>query len=206
MIIKEQFIPKSATGRRPGWVMDPDYITIHSTTSVATAQNEADNLCNNNPDLKVSFHAAIDDKGVVQTLPWRETAWHAGDDMGTGNLRSIGIEICEGGDRKKALTNAAELVRILMKEFNIDRNHVTTHQRWSGKPCPRILVVPEYIKNGLGWSYFLSLLEPAKEHWAARYLRSLISKGLIRSPEAHSDLDKPITKGELFALLDRMSK
>ena len=206
-MIKTQFIPLSATGRRPATPMKPEYITVHSTGNPrSTAQNEADNVCNNNPDLKVSFHYAVDDKDLIQVLPTNETAWHAGDGLGTGNMKSIGIEICEGGDRVKALMNAIELVKELMVAYNIDRNHVARHKDWSGKNCPRILIDPAHIKNGMNWSWFQSRLTPAKEHWAAKHLRSLVTKGLIRSPEAHSDLDKPITKGELFALLDRLSK
>ena len=206
-MIKQQFIPLSATGRRPGTKLKPEYITIHSTGNPkSTAQNEADNVCNNNPELQVSFHIVVDDKQAIQVLPFNEMAWHAGDGLGTGNTRSIGLEICEGGDRVKALTNAAEVVRDLMEAYNIDRNHVARHKDWSGKNCPRILLDPAYIKNGMNWSWFLSRLTPAKEHWAAKHLRSLVTKGLIRSPEAHADLDKPITKGELFALLDRLSK
>lgn len=205
MIIKEQFIPLSATGRRSGRGMKPEYITIHSTGNPrSTAQNEADNVCKNNPELQVSFHLVVDDKQAIQVLPFNEVAWHAGDGFGTGNLKSIGIEICEGGDRVKTLMNAIEVVKELMLAYNIDSNHVARHKDWSGKNCPRILIDPSFTKNGMNWSWFKSLLIPAKEHWAAKHLRSLVAKGLIKSPEAHSDLNKPITKGELFAMLDRM--
>ena len=54
---KTQLIPKTAKGRRPQLKMTPEYITIHSTGNPrSTAQNEADNVCNNNPDMQVSFH------------------------------------------------------------------------------------------------------------------------------------------------------
>lgn len=43
-------------------------------------------------------------------------------------------------------------------------------------------------------------------HWAAKHLDSLIKKGLIDSPELHRNtLDEPLTKGELFALVDRIT-
>ena len=205
-MIKQQFIPLSATGRRPGIAMRPEYITIHSTTNTATAQNEADNVCNNNPTRKVSFHIVVDDKQAIQVLPFNEVAWHAGDGFDTGNLKSIGIEICEGGDRVKALMNAAEVVRDLMTGYKIDRNHVARHKDWSGKNCPRILIDPLHIKNGMNWSWFLSRLDPPKAHWAQKNLESLVTKGIIKSPEAHSDLNKAITKGELFAIIDRIYK
>lgn len=205
-MIKQQFIPLSATGRRPGIAMRPEYITIHSTANTATAQNEADNVCNNNPTMKVSFHIVVDDKQAIQVLPFNEVAWHAGDGMGTGNLKSIGIEICEGGDRVKALMNAVDVVVDLMAAYHIDRNHVARHKDWSGKNCPRILIDPLHTKNGMNWSWFLSRLEQPKTHWAQKNLESLVTKGIIKSPEAHSDLNKAITKGELFAIIDRIYK
>ena len=102
--------------------------------------------------------------------------------------------------------NAAELVKDLMAAYKIDRNHIARHKDWSGKNCPRILIDPLYIKNGMNWGWFLSRLDPPKTHWAQKNLESLVTKGIIKSPEAHSDLNKAITKGELFAIIDRIYK
>ena len=44
---------------------------------------------------------------------------------------------------------------------------------------------------------------PAKEHWAQPYYDSLIAKG-VRIDETR--FDDPITRGEVFALLDRITK
>ncbi|MDD4564757.1 MAG: N-acetylmuramoyl-L-alanine amidase [Eubacteriales bacterium] len=46
-----------------------------------------------------------------------------------------------------------------------------------------------------------------KLHWAEKHLDSLHSKGLINSPEAHrNDLDGYMSKGQIFAMLDRIAK
>ena len=45
--------------------------------------------------------------------------------------------------------------------------------------------------------------QPAKEHWAQQYYDSLIAKGV--KIEA-TRFDDPITRGEVFALLDRIVK
>ena len=159
-IMKEQFIPKTATGRRPGIKMRPEYITIHSTGNPrSTAQNEADNVCNNHPKLKVSFHAVVDDTQAIQVLPFNEVAWHAGDGTGKGNMASIGIEICESGNRQKALENAIRLVKDLMDGHKIPLKNVVQHNHWSGKDCPRILRNKAYVQGRYGWKWFYSKLE-----------------------------------------------
>ncbi|MCE5227888.1 MAG: N-acetylmuramoyl-L-alanine amidase [Porphyromonadaceae bacterium] len=156
-----QLIPVTAKGRRSQLSLKAEYITIHSTGNPnSTAKNEASNIVNNHPEKQVSFHWVVDDKEAYQVLPNNEVGWHAGDGgSGPGNRRSIGIEICESGDRKQTLLNAAELVRDLMAELKIDSAHIVQHNAWSGKDCPRILRNPSYIKDGLNWGWFLSQLK-----------------------------------------------
>lgn len=151
---KTQLIPKTAKGRRPQLKMTPEYITIHSTGNPrSTAQNEADNVCNNNPGTQVSFHWVVDDKQAINVIPENEVAWHAGDGNGPGNRKSIGVEICESGDRAKTLDNAARLVAKLMEKHNIYK--IVQHNHWSGKDCPRILRNPSYIHNYMDWRWFI---------------------------------------------------
>ncbi len=157
---KTQLIPRTAKGRRPQLKMIPEYITIHSTGNPrSTAQNEADNVCNNNPDMQVSFHWVVDDKQAINVIPDNEVAWHAGDGNGPGNRKSIGVEICESGDRAKTLDNAARLVAKLMEKHNIPLKRVVQHYDWSGKDCPRILRNPSYIQNYMNWEWFLVTLK-----------------------------------------------
>lgn len=157
--MKIQLIDKAHTGRRSQIPLVPTSITIHSTGNpLSTSQNEADNVCYNDPYKQVSFHFVVDDKEAIQVLPTNEVAWHAGDGFnGQGNRTSLGVEICEGGDRALSLHNALELVHNLMTELSISK--VVQHKYWSGKICPRILINPQYIKGGLDWDWFISELE-----------------------------------------------
>ena len=61
---------------------------------------------------------------------------------GTGNRKSIGIEICENvdGDFDKAVSNAQWLINKLMDEQNISISNVVPHKHWSGKNCPHLLL------------------------------------------------------------------
>ncbi|MHC1723031.1 MAG: N-acetylmuramoyl-L-alanine amidase [Aminipila sp.] len=62
----------------------------------------------------------------------------------------------------------------------------------------------EYL--GIAWKEESKMPETKKVHWAKLHLDSLVKKGVINNPEEHKDLDAPITKGQLFALLDRITK
>ncbi|MHA6167855.1 N-acetylmuramoyl-L-alanine amidase [Bacillus mojavensis] len=123
--------------------MDAEYITIHNTYNDASAANEVSYMTGNTSST--SFHFAVDDKEVIQGLPLNRNAWHTGDGTnGTGNRKSIGVEICyskSGGARYRAAEKLAiKFVAQLLKERGWGIDRVRKHQDWSGKYCPhRIL-------------------------------------------------------------------
>ncbi len=208
-LVKSQIIPKTATGRRPQLDLKPEYITIHGTgEDKATAKNHADNVNNNNPTKQTSWHIVVDENEAYQVLPLNEVAWHAGDGFyGSGNRKSIGIEICESGNRRKTLDNTISTVKALMKELGLDVSDIRQHYDWSRKDCPRILRNPANIKDGLDWDWFIDQLSAKpSSHWAKPYLDSLIRKGIIVDPDSHKDLDAAMPKSQLFVILDKIVK
>lgn len=162
--INQQFIPVSRTKQRPGIAMTPQYITIHSTGNPkSTAKNEADFVCHNST-RQASYHYVCDDTNIIQVLPVNEIGWHAGDGgSGTGNRKSVAIEICESGNRKKAVDNAVWLTKELMRDLKIDKVHIRQHHDWSGKDCPRILRNKAYVKDGIDWDYFMKEIDKPEE-------------------------------------------
>ncbi|WP_421726837.1 N-acetylmuramoyl-L-alanine amidase [Bacillus velezensis] len=140
--ITKDFIPVGHNNR-PGYAMDPAYITVHNTANTARRANAAMHArYEKNPETPTSWHFTVDDKEIYQHLPLNENGWHAGDGNGTGNRKSIGIEICENsdGDFEKAVANAQWLIKKLMKEQGISLANVVPHQHWSGKYCPHKLL------------------------------------------------------------------
>ncbi|MGG5739987.1 MULTISPECIES: S-layer homology domain-containing protein [Bacillus cereus group] len=143
---KEMIVPKGNENIRPGYAMDPKYITIHETANTsngANALNHAkylDSQARGNTDRSASWHFTVDDKEIYQHLPLNEVGWHAGNK--TGNYESIGIEIAvnSDGDYVKAVENARKLAAYLMNELNISLDHVHKHQFWSGKNCPAFMI------------------------------------------------------------------
>ena len=144
-IIKE-IIPANQTKQRPGHSMDPTYITVHNTANPdkgADAQMHARYLLNGAGGRYVSWHFTVDGHVIYQHLPLNEVGWHAGGGSnGTGNRKSIGIEICENedGNFDKAVENAQWLINKLMNEQDINLDNVVSHKHWSGKYCPHLLL------------------------------------------------------------------
>ncbi|MGG4030941.1 N-acetylmuramoyl-L-alanine amidase [Bacillus subtilis] len=140
--IIQDFILKG-NKNRPAYPMNPQFITVHNTSNTAKGADAASHARYvKNPETATSWHFTVDDKEIYQHLPLNENGWHAGDGNGTGNRKSIGIEICENsdGDFEKAVSNAQWLIKKLMKEQGISFANVVPHKHWSGKECPRKLL------------------------------------------------------------------
>ncbi|MGY0433607.1 N-acetylmuramoyl-L-alanine amidase [Bacillus rugosus] len=141
--VVKNLVSKSKYGLKCPNPMKAEYITIHNTANDASAANEISYMKNNSSST--SFHFAVDDKQVIQGIPTNRNAWHTGDGTnGTGNRKSIGVEICyskSGGARyKEAEKLAIKFVAQLLKERGWGIDRVRKHQDWNGKYCPhRIL-------------------------------------------------------------------
>lgn len=147
--------------KRPGTKMTPTSITIHSTANPkSTALNERNWLVNPSNDRTASWHIAVDDKEIIEAIPLNEIAYHAG--KREGNNTSIGIEICESGDRAKTIQNTIELVAKMLYERKWGVDKLKRHFDWSGKICPGILSK----NNWEGWNAFKIQVERELNKWA----------------------------------------
>ncbi|MCR6597668.1 N-acetylmuramoyl-L-alanine amidase [Bacillus halotolerans] len=141
--VVKNLVSKSKYGLKCPNQMKAEYITIHNTANDASAANEISYMKNNSSST--SFHFAVDDKQVIQGIPTNRNAWHTGDGTnGTGNRKSIGVEICyskSGGAKYYAAEKLAiKFVAQLLKERGWGVDRVRKHQDWNGKYCPhRIL-------------------------------------------------------------------
>lgn len=140
--IYQDFIPVG-NGNRPGYAMTPAYVTVHNTANTskgADAKSHATYV--KRATTEESWHFTVDDRAIFQHLPLNENGWHAGDGHGNGNRKSIGIEICENvdGNFPQAVKHAQWLIQKILREHHIPLKNVVTHQHWSGKTCPRLLL------------------------------------------------------------------
>ena len=152
---KQNLVPSSKYSIKCPYTMTPEYITVHNTSNDASAENEIKYMISNNN--QTSYHVAVDEKEVIQAIPFNRNAWHAGDGAnGTGNRKSIGIEICRStGDVttfKKCEENAAKYIATLLKQYGWTTAKVKRHKDWSGKNCP-------HKTMELGWDRFVKMIQ-----------------------------------------------
>lgn len=154
MEIQQRLITRKYSHIRPGIPMRPKYITIHETANTAkgaSAEAHARLLEKGNTRI-ASWHFTVDDQTIIQHIPTEEVAWHCGDGRnGTGNRKSIGIEICVNADSDfhQAKSNAVWLIRHLMSRYGIPLQLVVPHKHWTGKNCPAKILPhwEEFVKQ-----------------------------------------------------------
>ena len=192
------------------YTMTPTGITVHNTANDASAMNEVSYMLTNNN--QVSFHYAVDDTRAVQGLPLTRNGWHAGDGgKGTGNRKTIGIEICyskSGGERyDKAFDNALTLVAQLMKQYNFTTKDVYYHKDWSGKYCPH-----RALDNEITIAKFRKLVQerydelyPTLETYSG-YVKVLVNSLKVRNKASweESDVCGYIKKDEVYTVVGRI--
>ena len=157
MKYRQMLVDESKWNIKCPYKMEPEYITVHNTANDASAENEVKYMISNNNE--VSFHYAVDDKEAVQGVLTDRNTWNAGDGAnGTGNRKSIAVEICyskSGGERFiQAEKNAAIVVADLLKGWDLGLDRVRKHQDWNGKYCPHRTL-------DMGWDRFLKMISDA---------------------------------------------
>lgn len=214
---KTDFVPSKKYSIKCPFAMKPQYITVHNTANDAPAENEIEYMTNNNNE--VSYHVAIDDKTAIQAIPYNRNAWHCGDGQGTGNMKSIGVEICyskSGGSRYVAAEeNAVQFIAKLLKQYGWGVDRVKQHYDWSKKNCPH------RIRNEKRWDSFIkrvqaaltalnkkpeekpmttknTLTKTAKDDFTA-LLKHMVDKKLFTTD--HSAKVETLTDGEALGLL-----
>ena len=152
---RQNMVSSSKYSIKCPYSMEPQYITIHNTANSASADAEVRYMISNNN--QVSYHVCVDEKEVIQAIPFNRNAWHAGDGAsGTGNRKSIGIEIARStGDAnlfEQAEQNCAAYVAKLLKERGWGIDRVKRHKDWSGKNCPHKTMEK-------GWDRFVKMIQ-----------------------------------------------
>ena len=186
MTIHKKLCPKGLGNNPNKNLTSISYITIHSTAnykSTATAKSHADwvygGSMENGKPTKVSWHYTVDDKEIWQHFEDRQACWHAGDNSGDGNFRSIGIEICVNNRDgfRKACENAARLTADLLKKYGLGIERVVQHRHWSGKDCPSELRGNIW---GTSWNDFIGMVK--------KYLGTAAAEEMYRVRKAWTDI------------------
>ena len=142
-----------------------EYIVIHDTGNKSKGANALAHYKYFNGGYRgASAHYFVDDSHIIQTVDDKYASWHCGDGRGKygiTNQNSIGIEICVNadGNYEKAVANAIELTKFLMKKYNIPIEKVVRHYDASRKLCPASMAANNWAK----WSWFKEQLKKGVE-------------------------------------------
>lgn len=147
---------------------NPLYIVVHNTDNFrkgADAKAHAKAQHDGNFQ-RMSAHYYTDDNSARQAMPHNRGAWHVGVNYGgklfgtVNNRNSIGVEMCvnAGYNYEKAFQNTVTVVKQLMKELNIDADHVVSHYDVCAKNCP------SQIRARNDWARFKKLIGAADQN------------------------------------------
>ena len=146
-------------------IADIKYIVIHYTANDGdTAKGNGNYFANN--IVGASAHYFVDDDSITRSVPDDYIAWSVGGNKykytkgatffgKCTNANSISIELC---DTKKngvydftedTLKNAADLVKMLMKKYNVPIERVIRHYDVTGKVCPK-----PFVDDDKAWGKF----------------------------------------------------
>ena len=121
------------------------YIVVHYTGSGTSAPGTARKNCQYfaGGNRNASAHYFVDDGTICEYAdPAAYATWHCGDGhgrYGITNANSVGIEVCQNGDRpytEAEIERLTWLVRRLMAQFGVPPERVVRHYDASRKACP----------------------------------------------------------------------
>lgn len=207
------------------------YIVIHYTAG--TVDNGTAALGNAkyfyNVNRQASAHYFVDSGDTIyRVVADEDIAWHCGGGLQGSNghtfyqkctnTNSIGIEICSYAVngvyylKDRAVDNAVELTKYLMKKYDIDVDHVITHFDVTGKTCPAPFIINGHLnakwydfKNRLVEKKITAdMLTDISGHYAESHIRKLVDYGVVKGYE---DLtfkpDADITRAEFAVMIDK---
>ena len=173
----------------------PVYIVIHETGNTDIgADAERHYRYFNGGDRGASAHYFVDDKQIIQVVEHNVQSWHNGKKYVSNpavpqcnNSNSIGIEICvnQDGAYSKAVANAVDLTKKLMKELNIPVDKVIRHYDSCGKQCPA-----KMLRDPKIWTDFKKAIQGVQMDTVyEKAVQNLVLEGIIGSPEAWTSIN-----------------
>lgn len=138
------------------------FIILHYVGAVSTAKNNAEYFYDKYRGA--SAHYFVDDKEIWQVVEDNDAAWAIGANKyytDARNSNSISVEMCcyymKNGNinvAKEVEEKAVELVKMLMKKYNIDVDHVIRHYDATRKNCPA-----PFVSDQERWDNFKKKLQ-----------------------------------------------
>lgn len=145
-----------------------EFIVIHYVGAVSTAKDNT--LYFKDVYRSASAHYFVDDTSIWQCVEEKDVAWHCGTSgiyyNNARNTNSIGIEMCCFNNNgvldisEATIDNTVELVKDIMKRYNISVDNVVSHYDVTRKICPA-----PFINDEERWNDFKNrLVEDSREN------------------------------------------
>lgn len=112
-------------------------IVIHNTGTDLSARQVFNYL--NKSKLSNGCHYLIDYKEIIEVMPLNYSVYHTGKGNDWACKNTIAIEIVSNIDNEKYLIGqqkAIELIKELMKEYNLTTNDLYFHNDFANVYCP----------------------------------------------------------------------
>lgn len=210
------------TNYMKGRALPIKYIVIHYVG--ATGSAVANLKYFQGANREASAHYFVDHgptAGVYQSVLDTDTAWHCGSKVGykhkeCRNSNSIGIELCCHKDKDgkwyfddATIDSAVELVKELMKKYDISVDRVIRHYDVTGKKCPAM-----WVEDVEGWENFKSRLVEKEEvniyktledvpSWYRQSIEKLVAKGIIVG-SGNGELNLTEDLCRMITIIDRL--
>lgn len=159
MIEIKEYLTK--TNFSKGYNKKNKYIVIHYVGAVSSALNNAKYFHSENRGASSNYF--VDYKDIYRVVKDEDIAWHCGTKgkyySECRNSNSIGIEMCCFMNNgvlnisEKTIQNTIELVKELMKKYNIPIENVIRHYDVTHKICPA-----PFVNDVSRWNDFKSRL------------------------------------------------
>lgn len=129
-------------------------IVIHYTGNDGDSDEGNGNFFANTANRGASAHYFVDNDSITSSVPDNYIAWHCGTKNKyyhsfLRNSNTIGVEICDEVKDGKiqfsdtTINNAVDLVKMLMKTYNVPIENVVRHYDITHKCCPAPMVNDE---------------------------------------------------------------
>ena len=190
------------------------YLVIHYTAGDGdTARNNGEYFARE--QVGASAHYFVDDKEVICSVDPAYIAWHCGNEVyihpKCRNGNSIGIELCSRKDKDgmyyftdETMDKAIELIRKLMKKYDVPIENVIRHYDVTGKNCPAPFVGAgqaewEKFKEVIAMKRYNTIEEMPE--WARATIQKLVDSEILNG--TGTGLDLSMDSIRILVILDR---
>ena len=170
------------------------YIVIHHTASNATLEQIQQHALNIGW-LGAGYNEFIDKKGKRTKVRGNKVGAHT---LGHNEI-SYGIALQGNMENEESTKEQWEalITAVIEAKQKYKSAEIVGHRNLTATLCPgKNINIEKLIKD-------IEKTENIKKHWAEKHYNSLIAKGIVIHEKRYDD---NLTRGEIFALLDRFEK